>query len=118
MKTFKEYLSEAFKETHYPTGREALAGLGKAKFNAIVKHPTWQSHQMAMRMGAEDSKFDVTEIGPGTHKVEVSTHPYLTSYYVSHYRGPAKISAYHHMVASPDDPKRYMTIKTHGFEHD
>jgi hypothetical protein len=118
MKTFKEFITEERKETHYPTAREALEGLGKAKFNAIIKHPTFESHRMAMRMGTEDSKFDVTQHGPGSYAIEVSTHPYLTRYHMSHYRGPAKISAYHHMVASNEDPKRYMTIKTHGYEFD
>ena len=118
MKSFKEYISEESKDTHYATGREALDGMGKAKFNAIVKHPTFDSHRMAMRMGSEP-KFDVTDRGAGSFKVEVSTHPYLTQYHMSHRgRGPAKIWAYHHMVASPDDPKRYMTIKTHGFDEE
>ena len=119
MKTFKEFLSEERKETHYASAREALEGMGKAKFNAIVKHETFRdSHRRAMSMGAEP-KFDVTEHGAGSYKVEVSTHPYLTTYHMSHRgRGPAKIWAYHHMVAHPDDPKRYMTIKTHGFDED
>jgi hypothetical protein len=117
VKTFKHFLAEEHKETHYATGKEALDGLGKAKFNAIIKHPTFDSHRMAMRMGSE-SKFDVTQHGPGAYKIEVGTHPYLTTYHMTHYRGPAKIHAYHHMVASNEDPKRYMTIKTHGYEHD
>ena len=118
MKTFSEFLSEERKDTHYATAREALDGMGKAKFNAIIKHPTFDSHRRAMSLGGEP-KFDVIEHGAGSFKVEVNTHPYLTSFHMSHRgRGPAKIWAYHHMVAHPDDPKRYMTIKTHGFDED
>ena len=115
MKTFKEYLSEVFEktQTEYASGREALKGLGKAKFYAIVKHPTYQSHQTALRMGTEDSQFNVTKFNDKYHRVEVKTHPYLTRYEI---RG-SKVFAYHHMVASPDDPNRYMTIKQHGYEN-
>lgn len=116
MKTFKEYLSEEYTETHYATAREALDGMGKALFNAVIKHSTFDSHRNAMRMGSEPS-FNVIDRGAGSYKVEVSTPPYLTSFHMSQRsRGPAKIWAYHHMVAHPEDPKKYMTLKTHGFD--
>lgn len=116
MKSFKDFITEEYKQTHYPTAKEALAGMGKALFNAVIKHSTWESHQRAMRMGGEP-KFDVTDRGAGSYKVEVGTHPYLTSFHMSHRgRGPAKIWAYHHMVARTDNPKEYMTLKTHGFD--
>lgn len=118
MITFKQFISEAAEPVDYTDAGEVKAAIGTAKFNAMVKSEPFQSHRRMHFTDNTPTTYSVTDHGYH-HKVEVSTFPYLTVFHIGQAkRGPARVTSYHHMVAHPEEPKRYVTIKTHGYDEE
>lgn len=116
MKSFRQFISEAAETVDYTDAGEVKAALGAAKFNAMVKSEPFQAHRRMHFANDTPSTYSVTDYGYH-HKVEVHTHPYLTVFHIGQgKRGPARVSSYHHMIAHNEDPKRFVTIKTHGYD--
>ena len=116
MLSFRQFISEAAESVDYTDAGEVKAALGTAKFNAMVKSEPFQAHRRMHFANDTPSTYSVTDHGYH-HRVEVSTYPYLTVFHIGQAkRGPARVSSYHHMVARTDNPKEYMTLKTHGYD--
>lgn len=112
----EEYERPVPKELH--TDNELHDALPKSVFNSLIKHPVFQDNHVRYRFGGNTSKYTYTKHSEGSHQIDVHTHPYLTQFHMwKPKRGPAKVSAYHHMIATKEDPNTFRTLRTHGFEN-
>jgi len=100
------------------SGKELHDAVPKSVFNKLIRHPVFRKH-IQNEYGGNKTTYSYIKHSEGSHQIDVHTHPYLTTFHMwKPHRGPAKVSAYHHMIADKEDSNRFRTLKTHGFENE
>jgi len=121
MKSFKQFISEG-KTTEITSmgGKELHDHFGKKNnsvFKALINHPIFRDKHTRNVYTNTPNHYTHNEISDFMHKVTVHSSPYLTDFYISKgKRGPSRVTAYHHMIATKENPNHFETIKTHGIE--